>query len=521
MCTNLAKRGSTYYFRRAIPAELRSAFGGKREFMKSLGTKDRAEAKRLVLARTAASELEFDSARITLARTQNVSVSPALTISKAGGRREGDYFEWLEENTAFQEQLDDEREALEAASTEMKVRLEHPLLTLEASDAAAKIIIMDKDDEIAVLKARLAEIGGGVVGAVPASNDRLAESSASSCVVKLSDTLLYPDIVNLWATERNVALKTKDASAAVARWFYDCVGHIPVMKIARKDVLAFKDKLVADGQSIANINTKLSKLGTLLRWAYDNDYAPSNVAQGIRLRDGRSSAEKRKPFDLAALNVIFGSPVYKDNHRPVQGRGEAAYWLPLLSLFTGGRMEELGQLRVSDITQTSFPDASGKMQSAWFLRITADTDEGLKLKTASSERVVPIHASLMELGFIEYIEQVKAAGNARAFPDLKPGAYDRLTAKWGEWFGRYKREVCGIRDRRLVFHSFRHAFKDYCRASKIEDGVQRQLMGHATGDVADSYGSGYPIHRLVEAMQSYQVPGLVLPAPPNAYGHRN
>lgn len=63
MCTYLAKRGSVYYFRRVIPVELRSAFGGKREFMETLGTKDRAEAKRLIPARTSASERELEKAQ--------------------------------------------------------------------------------------------------------------------------------------------------------------------------------------------------------------------------------------------------------------------------------------------------------------------------------------------------------------------------------------------------------------------------------------------------------------------------
>ncbi|WP_443018660.1 DUF6538 domain-containing protein [Sphingomonas sp. 7/4-4] len=35
MCTYLAKRGSTYYFRRIIPSELRPALSGKAEFMRA------------------------------------------------------------------------------------------------------------------------------------------------------------------------------------------------------------------------------------------------------------------------------------------------------------------------------------------------------------------------------------------------------------------------------------------------------------------------------------------------------
>lgn len=47
MCTYLAKRGATYYFRRVIPAELREILG-RSEWMTSLRTKDRAQAKRLI-----------------------------------------------------------------------------------------------------------------------------------------------------------------------------------------------------------------------------------------------------------------------------------------------------------------------------------------------------------------------------------------------------------------------------------------------------------------------------------------
>ena len=52
MCIYLAKRGSTYYFRQAIPVELQPAFGGRAEFMLSLRSKDQAEAKLRILAHT-------------------------------------------------------------------------------------------------------------------------------------------------------------------------------------------------------------------------------------------------------------------------------------------------------------------------------------------------------------------------------------------------------------------------------------------------------------------------------------
>lgn len=58
----LTKRGSTYYFRRAIPAELREAFGGRAEFMISLRTKDRETAKRAKLVHEEESTRLLDEA---------------------------------------------------------------------------------------------------------------------------------------------------------------------------------------------------------------------------------------------------------------------------------------------------------------------------------------------------------------------------------------------------------------------------------------------------------------------------
>ena len=49
MSTYLLKRdGGSYYFRRAIPANLRPFIGGRREWVKSLGTKSRTEAKQRI-----------------------------------------------------------------------------------------------------------------------------------------------------------------------------------------------------------------------------------------------------------------------------------------------------------------------------------------------------------------------------------------------------------------------------------------------------------------------------------------
>ena len=320
--------------------------------------------------------------------------------------------------------------------------------------------------------------------------------------------MLDTTIVDLWAAERKVVQKSIDTHRRLAEWFYDRVGRMSVDRITKKDVLAFKDKLIAEGQSATNTNVKLQRLRTLLQWAADNEYAADNPAKGINVKDTDKAKNKRQPFDLASLNRIFASPVYADNARPAGGRGEAAYWLPLLALYTGARLEELGQLRPGDVLEIDYPDADGKTQRSAFIRIKEDSEDGLKLKNAASERDVPVHPELERLGFLTFVDAARKAKQERLFPLLRPNIYGRLTAKWGEWFGPYLRKECGIADRRLVFHSFRHTFKQYARHSRIEEGVQRQIMGHSSGDVADQYGNGYPLHIVVAGMATYKVPGL-------------
>lgn len=135
------------------------------------------------------------------------------------------------------------------------------------------------------------------------------------------------------------------------------------------------------------------------------------------------------------------------------------------------------------------------------------------IKNDASERLVPVHPKLIELGFIEYVQGL-GKQKGRIFPELPEDIYGNPAAKWGEWFGGYLRKVCKVTDSRMTFHSFRHTFKDYARSARIEEGVQRELMGHEGGDVADQYGSGYALHVLVDAMATYRVPGLTIPPRP-------
>jgi integrase len=87
----------------------------------------------------------------------------------------------------------------------------------------------------------------------------------------------------------------------------------------------------------------------------------------------------------------------------------------------------------------------------------------------------------------------------------------------GKWFQRFLRAPSGlgIRDPRLVFHSFRHTFKTLCRAAVIPEDVHDALTGHLSASVSRTYGE-MPLAPLVAAMATVSLP-VALPrvtAPP-------
>ncbi|MES2289688.1 MAG: DUF6538 domain-containing protein [Pseudomonadota bacterium] len=510
MCTHLAKRGSTYYFRRVIPEHLRSWFDGRTQWMYTLSTKDRDQAKRRVARET----VKTDETIAMLERRVAAGERPAGSVEVDGAY----YMARTEDDLARQAAVDraeDEREERRREREPYRAEIEAKFkrsttAQLTRSEAAMRDMLRDQAYEAAIAndramaaRAELAELRAvGSPAPVPA---------LPSPVMEPDSIMLDTDVVDRWSKERRVSAKGIDTHRRVAEWFYTRVGRKPVADITKKDVLAFKDKLIDEGQSLANTGMKLSRLRTMLQWAYDNDLAPLNAADGVKVKDTQAGRYKRLPFDLAALNRIMAGPVYAYNLRPVQGRGEAAYWLPLLALFTGARVEELGQLRPSDVTQITYPDDNGDERQGWFLRITEDEDEGLRIKNASSERRVPLHPELERLGFIAFVEAMRKAHHARLFYLLRPDKYGRYTAKWGEWWSGYMRGDCGITDRRMVFHSFRHTFKHHAGHVGMIEGVQRQIMGHTPGDVADDYRGGYSLFQLVQGMSLYRLAGLKLP----------
>lgn len=253
-----------------------------------------------------------------------------------------------------------------------------------------------------------------------------------------------------------------------------------------KQIIQKAQKQRLQPMSTSSTNKYLTRLSTLFSWAVQEGIMRHNPAQGLQLRHTISAQEKRLPFTPKELQTIFSSEEMQRHKRD----NTPEYWIPMLALWTGARLNELCQLHANDIEH---------IEGIACLVIRAG--EGRTLKTSQSERVIPLHPELIRLGILEYAESIKAKGKERLFPTLRYGALGSLSEKFSKGFARYLKQL-DVKHEKNCFHSFRHNFRDALREAGIERDITLALGGWKDKSAGTEaiYGKGYSVKRLHEAI---------------------
>jgi len=226
----------------------------------------------------------------------------------------------------------------------------------------------------------------------------------------------------------------------------------------------------------------------------DRNWSASSLNKVLEVHR-KASDVSPSAFTDEELALLF----HPDHFKPETFRASWCFWLPLLGLHTGARLEELCQLHLADIRQE---DGSG----VWFLDIN---DQGDKhLKTSAGSRMVPIHPTLVDLGLLDRVKALRAKGESRMFPGLevRPST-GNLSGRVGQWFTRYRRS-CGVggaggEKSAKVFHSFRHTLITRAKFLGLDRRAVKELVGHEQGefsDVTGGYEGTFPIPHLREAV---------------------
>jgi integrase len=221
-----------------------------------------------------------------------------------------------------------------------------------------------------------------------------------------------------------------------------------------------------------------------------------NIFAGFRFASTRRPQDQRAMWSSELLARLFNTPVWRGCRSPERRSTpgdmvirDARFWLPLMALFSGMRLEEICQLQVEDVRRE---------EGVWVFDVNARGPR--QVKNQSSVRLVPIHRELLTIGFLEYVEEVRRLNSVLVFPELRPGGADgKLGHNFTKWFTRYRKAV-GVYEERLDFHSFRHSASTFLLKAKVPVAVVDSLTGHVTPGETTRYNKGFAIEHLKESI---------------------
>jgi integrase len=313
---------------------------------------------------------------------------------------------------------------------------------------------------------------------LPAPLVALSASTGAAAKPPISHKL--SEALPVWQRLKNPARSTIEIYQTAVQRFENRFPNVYVENVEKRHIRDFVAWMQAEGKSGKTIEKEHGAIRALLGIAQHEEWVASNAASGILLPS--TKGKKVRSYSIEECQRVFDSPVFTQGSRPTGCKGEAAYWIPLLLLFTGARREELAQLTV---------DRVKSVDGVPYLAIDPIDEDGA-LKTEESKRAVPIHRELLRLGFLDFVQKRRDAGGKQVFDELKANKRQQYGAKWGDWWGRYVRETVGLTDKNLhPAHSFRHLFITECRRLHFRDDYERAIVGHTRGgrkDAHDGYG---------------------------------
>ncbi len=303
------------------------------------------------------------------------------------------------------------------------------------------------------------------------------------------------------------------------RQFVEKQGVMLPGNVTALQMTEFTQSMSARGLAVPTMNERISKIKAIYKIAVGRHKLEANPAAdtlGFKESSVRKRVKRRLPFTESDLAVIFSSQIFIDHKRSSGQSGEASYWLPILSNYTGARPEELAGLALSDIQHE--PDLG------WYIRLVDSPTEDESdlfdepavpvshqrtLKNSPSVRRVPMAQELIDLGLLRYIEWLRNRGSVVLFPTLKKDWHEKLSGSFSKFFGRYKIHL-GIKDPRKVFYSFRHTMKNLLEQAEFPTKYLQRFLGHTSGDgaVTDGYGSDLPLKIMFEHFSRIRFPAI-------------
>jgi len=259
----------------------------------------------------------------------------------------------------------------------------------------------------------------------------------------------------------------------------------------------FPERTTANTRSNKTINKDLSYISTFAKEMVAVGHWPKDFINPLALTAVVTLTEKsegRVPWAPEHIEEMFKAPLFHGNAGPKRRLKEgghvfhdAGYWMPLLASYQLARRDEIAGLHVRDFVFN---------QGVAHMLIRRNEHRGLK--TEDSERVLPIHPRLLELGLQEFVEAAAADGQATVFPELwvnaaKKGGDQYYAIGWKKLID-WLRLRPGIvipaapSGKEADFHSIRSTGLSQLDRADINQNIVADIAGHSRkGTTARSY----------------------------------
>ena len=235
----------------------------------------------------------------------------------------------------------------------------------------------------------------------------------------------------------------------------------------RKTDSRYKDKSVKqilkmdidNPMDTRTVNKLIQRCSTWLNWVIRKGYyEDGNIFHGKSIPSNtRKDKPTRELFSYVQLKLIFGKNYLNSTLNSTSPCKYVFYWVNICGLYHGLRLQEICQLHMNDI----YP-----LKKVWVIDINEDTKDK-KLKTRNSKRIIPLHQTLIDLGFLDYYNILEKKGKERLFHELSLGR-DGYTKNPSRFFNDYLRKLdIKSATKKYDFHSLRHT----CNNSLIQKDV--------------------------------------------------
>lgn len=271
--------------------------------------------------------------------------------------------------------------------------------------------------------------------------------------------------------------------------------------VTTREANEFLMSLYSQELSLKTVREYIASVKQFYNWLVVMQFACGNPFDLIKVKsDTRLASEQRRRWSDKELLKLFShnnfAGVIGSYHSKVNyQRKQQDFWIPYILLYTGARVSEICQLKTQDIVEKD---------GIWCISINEDGDK--RVKTRASVRFVPLHKQLLNLGFLNYVNQRYEANNDQLF-DIKPyGATQCWSEQFYKRFVKVQKELGMIGKDRPTLHGLRHTFIDAAQSAGIPENEVADIVGHTKQSMTyGRYGKRVDLQRLRKAVNRIEI----------------